>query len=52
MLGGSNNMVNSRGYIRNLTSDAVLLTNLSKKQKLVVVKKITCKNLDYVLKLS
>ena len=29
MLGGSINMVNSRGYIRKLTSDAVLLTILS-----------------------
>ena len=52
MLGGSINMVNSRGYIRKLTSDAVLLTILSILQYLVVVKKITCKNLDYVLKLS
>lgn len=51
MLGGSINMVNSRGYIRKLTSDAVLLTILSILQYLVVVKKITCKNLDYVLKL-
>ena len=29
LLGGSINMVNSRGYIRKLTSDAVLLTILS-----------------------
>ena len=29
MLGGNINMVNSRGYIRKLTSDAVLLTILS-----------------------